>query len=187
MAGSRNRVPLSSDMLYEKPDCRSRKRQATAGAEMTETHMYSHILIPTDGSDVAQIGVDHGLALASKHGSKVTAVTVTEPLGGQFAFASDLWAPSESEIAAYDDAQRKLAERILAPVRARAKEMGVPIETLHIPWRLAARALVETAEEKGCTLIVMASHGRTGFQRVMLGSQTAEVLATAKMPVLVAR
>lgn len=149
--------------------------------------MYAHILIPTDGSEVAQTGVNQGLALAKKHGSKVTAVTVTEPLGGQFAFASDLWAPSESQIAAYDDAQNKIAERILAQVKAKAENMDIPIETIHVPWRLAARALVETAEAKGCTLIVMSSHGRTGFDRVMLGSQTAEVLATTKLPVLVAR
>lgn len=149
--------------------------------------MYAHILLPTDGSEVAQIGVDHGLALAKKHGSKVTAITVTEPFGGQFAFASDLWAPSESEIAAYDEAQRKLAERVLSAVKAKAEKMGVAVETVHVPWRLPARALVEKAAEKGCSLIVMASHGRTGLGRVMLGSQTAEVLATAGVPVLVAR
>lgn len=149
--------------------------------------MYDHILIPTDGSAVAQIGVRHGLALAKEHGSKATVATVTEPLGGQFAFASDLWAPSESEIAAYDAAQRALAGRILDAVRKEAEKMGVAVETVHIPWRLAARALVELAEQKGCSLIVMASHGRTGLDRVMLGSQTAEVLATANVPVLVAR
>ena len=149
--------------------------------------MYDHILIPTDGSAVAEIGVRHGLSLAKKHGSKATVATVTEPLGGQFAFASDLWAPSESEIAAYDEAQRKLAEHILGAVRQEADALGVPVETVHIPWRLAARALVELAERKGCSLIVMASHGRTGLDRVMLGSQTAEVLATANVPVLVAR
>ncbi|MDQ2633790.1 MAG: universal stress protein [Pseudomonadota bacterium] len=149
--------------------------------------MYDHILISTDGSRIAQIGVDQGLALARKHGSKVTAVTVTEPLGGQFAFASDLWAPSETEIASYDEAQREIADRILAPVKAKAEAMGIPIETVHVPWRLPARAIVQTADEKGCSLIVMSSHGRTGFDRVMLGSQTTEVLATATIPVLVAR
>lgn len=149
--------------------------------------MYDHILIPTDGSKVADVGVRHGLALARKHGCKATVATVTEPLGGQFAFASDLWAPSESEIAAYDEAQRIIAARILGAVRQQAEAMGVEVETVHIPWRLAARALVELADEKGCSLIVMASHGRTGFDRVMLGSQTAEVLATASVPVLVAR
>ena len=149
--------------------------------------MYDHILIPTDGSSLSQKGVRHGLELAKKHGSRATVVTVTEPLGGQFAFASDLWAPSESEIAAYDDAQHKIAARILDAARKEAQAMGVAVETVHIPWRLAARALVELADEKQCSLIVMASHGRTGLDRVMLGSQTAEVLATAKIPVLVVR
>jgi len=149
--------------------------------------MYDHILIPTDGSRIAQIGVDHGLDLAKKHGSKVTIATVTEPLGGQFAFASDLWTPSETEIAAYDKAQCEVAERILRDARAKAEGMGIAAETIHVPWRLPARALVEIAAETGCSLIVMSSHGRTGIDRAMLGSQTAEVLATATVPVLVAR
>ncbi len=149
--------------------------------------MYHHILIPTDGSQVAQIGVDHGLELAKKHGSKVTIVTVTVPLGGQFAFASDLWAPSDAEVAAYDKAQSEIAERILRPVKDKAAAMGIVAEAIHIPWRLPSRALVEIAGEKGCGLIVMSSHGRTGMDRAMLGSQTAEVLASATVPVLIAR
>jgi nucleotide-binding universal stress UspA family protein len=149
--------------------------------------MYEHILISSDGSEAAQAGVDHGLTLAKKHGSKVTAVTVTEPLGGQFAFASELWAPSETEIAAFDESQARIAQRILEPICRKAEALGIPIETLHIPWRLVAGALCEIAEQKGCSLIVMSSHGRTGMNRVMLGSQTAEVVAKAKVPVLVVR
>lgn len=149
--------------------------------------MYEHILIPTDGSSVAEAGVEQGLDIAKKYGSKITAVTVTEPLGGQFAYASDLWAPSEAEVSAYDDAQAKMARRILGTVQDRATARGLEIEAVHIPWKLPARAIVALAEEKGCSLIVMSSHGRTGMSRVMLGSQTAEVLNTAKVPVLVAR
>ena len=149
--------------------------------------MYKHILLSSDGSDLAQLGVDHGLALAKLHGSKVTAVTVTEPLGGQFAFADDLWAPSEAEIAAYDDAQRRIAERILAPIKAKAEAMGVEIETIHVPWRLVASALLQVADEVPCDAIVMSSHGRTGMGRVVLGSQTAEVTNLAKVPVVVVR
>ena len=149
--------------------------------------MYEHILIPTDGSSVAQVGVDQGLDVARKYGSKVTAITVTEPLGGQFAYASELWAPSDAEVAAYDEAQEKMAQRILSKVRDAAVSMGLEIETIHVPWRLPARAIVELADRKGCSLIVMSSHGRTGLNRVMLGSQTSEVLSTAKVPVLVAR
>lgn len=149
--------------------------------------MYKHILLSSDGSELAQLGVDHGLELAKLHGSKVTAVTVTEPLGGQFAFADDLWAPGESEIAAYDDAQRRIAARILVPIKATAREMGIEIETVHIPWRLVAGALLQVAGERGCDLIVMSSHGRTGMDRVMLGSQAAEVMNRARVPVIVVR
>lgn len=149
--------------------------------------MYEHILISSDGSDLAQLGVEHGLTLAKLHGSKVTAVTVTEPLGGQFAFADDLWAPSDAEVAAFDATQREIAERILGPIRGKAGEMGVEIETIHVPWRLVASGLLQVAGECGCSLIVMSSHGRTGMDRVMMGSQTAEVMNQAKVPVLVVR
>lgn len=149
--------------------------------------MYSHILLPTDGSEIAQAGVDHGLELACKYGSRVTIVTVTEPLGGQFAFASDLWSPSDEEAAIYDETQAKIAQHILAPVKEKARMMGLEADTLHVPWRRVAGALVDAATEKGCSLIVMSSHGRTGMNRIMLGSQTAEVLATAGVPVLVVR
>lgn len=149
--------------------------------------MFHHILIPTDGSDVANIGVDKGLQLARESGCRVTIVTVTEPLGGQFAFAGDLWSPSDDEIAAYNASQAQLAEKIFAPIRHKAIDLNVPIETLHIPWRLPALAIVQAAEEKGCDLIVISSHGRTGIDRIVLGSQTARVLASANVPVLVTR
>ncbi|MFC3073166.1 universal stress protein [Shinella pollutisoli] len=149
--------------------------------------MYERILVSSDGSATAQAGVDHGLELARKHGSKVTAVTVTEPLGGQFAFAFDLWSPSEAEIEAFDTSQALIAQRILGPIREKAEALGVPIETIHVPRRLVAGALLEIAEKKGCTLIVMSSHGHTGLSRVMLGSQAAEVAENAKVPVLIVR
>lgn len=149
--------------------------------------MYEHILVSSDGSAFAQAGVEHGLALACKHGSKVTVVTVTESFGGQFAHAFDLWSPGDEEVEAFDRSQAQIAERILQPIREKAEALGVPVETVHVPRRLVAGALLETAEKQGCTLIVMASHGRTGMSRVMLGSQTAEVAASAKVPVLIVR
>jgi nucleotide-binding universal stress UspA family protein len=147
--------------------------------------VYEHILVSSDGSDIAQKGVDHGLKLAKVHGSKVTAVTVTEPLGGQFAFAADLWSPSQDEIVAYDKTQAAIAERILERIRRDAEAAGVSIETVHVSWRLPASALVEIAEKHSCSLIVMASRGRTGLAQAMLGSQTARTVSTSKVPVLV--
>jgi nucleotide-binding universal stress UspA family protein len=63
--------------------------------------------------------------------------------------------------------------------------MGLTVETLHIPNALPAAAIVDTAKTQGCDLIVIASHGYRGIKRVLLGSQTAEVVATAHIPVLV--
>ena len=154
---------------------------------MRGNDVYEHILLPTDGSEVAEAGIIHGLNLACKHGSKITVVTVTEPLGGQFAFASDLWSPSDEEAAAFDETQAQIAQRILAPVKERAEALGLAVETLHVPWRRVAGALVDVACDKGCSLIVMSSHGRSGMNRIVLGSQTAEVLATSSVPVLVVK
>ena len=149
--------------------------------------MYTHILVPTDGSELAQGGVTHGLALAKQHGARITAVTVTEAPGGQFAYSSDLWTPDEAEMAAYEEAQARAAQAILAPVRTIAGQLGLEIETVHVPGRRAAPAILDTARICGCDAIVMASHGRTGISRAMLGSQTAEVLTNATMPVIVIR
>jgi nucleotide-binding universal stress UspA family protein len=149
--------------------------------------MYTHILIPTDGSELAQAGVAHGLSLAKRHGARVTAVTATEAPGGQFAYSSDLWTPNEAEMAAYERDCDRDAEAILAPVKASAKQLGLEIEAVHVADRRAAPAILDTARKCGCDVIVMASHGRTGMSRVMLGSHAAEVLARADIPVIVFR
>ena len=114
-------------------------------------------------------------------------MTATEVPGGQFAYSSDLWTPNDVEIAAYEQDQHRHAEAILAPVKASAKRLGLEIETVHVPDRRAAPAILDTAHKCGCDVIVMASHGRTGISRVMLGSHTAEVLTNADIPVIVFR
>ncbi len=149
--------------------------------------MYTHILITTDGSELAQAGVAHGLSLAKQHGARVTAMTATEAPGGQFAYCSDLWTPDEAEMAVYERDQSRAAEAILAPVRTTATRLGVEIDTIHVPDCRAARAILDTARRCGCDVIVMASHGRSGMSRIMLGSHTAEVLASADVPVVVFR
>ncbi len=149
--------------------------------------MYTHFLLPTDGSEFAQAGVMHGLSLAKQHGARVTAVMATEAPGGQFAYSSDLWTLGEAEMAAYERDQHRDAEAILAPVKASGEQLGLEIEAVHVADRRAAPAILDTAHKCGCDVIVMASHGRTGMSRVMLGSHTAEVLARADIPVIVFR
>lgn len=150
--------------------------------------MYKYILISTDGSDVAQKGVDHGLSLAKALGAKVTIVTVTErfPIytGGM---ASAGWIPGPTEMAEYDAGQKEWADGVLARVKAAADKLGVEAETLHVPDARPAEAILEAAQSRGSSLIAMSSHGRRGIGRLLLGSQTQEVLAHSPVPVLVVR
>jgi nucleotide-binding universal stress UspA family protein len=146
--------------------------------------MYEHILISTDGSEVAQRGVDHGLSLAKSVGAKVTIVMVTErfPI-----YSSPDWIPGPNEIADYEARQKEAATKILADVKAGADRLGVDVETVHVPEAQPAEAIVATANKRHCNLIVMASHGRRGLRRLLLGSQTAEVLVSSSVPVLVVK
>ena len=150
--------------------------------------MYNHILISTDGSEVAQKGVDHGLSLAKRLGASVVVVMVTErfPIYAQ-AGMTGAWVPGPDELAQYEAGQKEMARKVLAAVEAAAKNIGVTADTVHVPEGYPAEAIVETAKARDCSLIVMASHGRRGLRRLVLGSQTAEVLADSPVPVLVVR
>lgn len=146
--------------------------------------MYKHILISTDGSDVARKGVDHGLALAKSLDAKVTIVTVTERLPVYFGLDAGVAATAYGDFGA---SQREAAEKVLAAAGEAAARMGVTVETILLENAVPAEAIIETAKARGCNLIAMASHGRRGLGRLVLGSVTAEVLAQSPVPVLVVR
>lgn len=145
--------------------------------------MYTHLLIATDGSELAQKAVDQGIALAKALGARVLAVHVTAPWTavpiGEIATSLP---PENYERAAADAAQSLLAE-----VAMRAKATGVECETLHVHDRLPAQGIVEAAAKCGADLIVMSSHGRSGFARLLLGSEANEVVSKSTVPVLICR
>lgn len=149
--------------------------------------MYKHILISTDGSDVAQRGVDHGLSLAKSLDAKVTVITVTEPFPFHASAAGAGWVPLPEDISGYEEGQKKTADELLTKLRESAAKIGVRADVLHVPDARPAEAIVDAARTGGCSLIVMASHGRRGLGRLLLGSQTSEVLAHSPVPVLVVR
>ena len=72
-------------------------------------------------------------------------------------------------------------------LRSQAQQAGIEAQTLHVPLHRPADAIIQTAQDKGCDTIVMGSHGRRGIGRLLLGSQAAEVLARASVPVLVVK
>jgi len=148
------------------------------------TAMYSHILIATDGSELAQKGVDHGLALARNLNAKVPVVTVTEPFPN---YGGEGWALGPEDYDRYDADQVKFAQKLLEPIKASADQFEVACETRHVLGRRPAEAILDVATNEGCSLIVMASHGRRGLGRLLLGSQTQEVVSHSSVPVLVVR
>jgi nucleotide-binding universal stress UspA family protein len=150
--------------------------------------MYANILLSTDGSDVARKGVKHGIALAKALNAKVTVITVTEPLPVEYGsgHASGLgWIPSQQEVDRFDANCKERAGKVLDEARAVAEQIGISAELLHVPNAHPATAIIETAKSRGCDLIVMASHGRRGLRKLLLGSQTSEVLVDGSVPVLV--
>jgi nucleotide-binding universal stress UspA family protein len=148
--------------------------------------MFKHILIATDGSELAGKAVLQGLALAKAMNADVTAVTVSEPWDA-LTMAALAQRQMSNPIADYEERVTAEANRILWSAGQMAKIHDVPCATVYVKDRHPAEGIVEAAEEKGCDLIVMATHGRRGIARLMLGSQASKVLALSPVPVLVCR
>lgn len=148
--------------------------------------MYKNILIATDGSELAAKGVQHGCALAVPLGARVTVLTVTEPLKPEAARAARN-AGVEDPVGQYDYTIDQEMKQRFAAVEADAKQHGVTVDLVHEVDDSPAEAIVRAAKRLNCDLIVMSSHGRRGARRLILGSQTAEVVTTTDIPVLVIR
>lgn len=148
--------------------------------------MYKHILIATDGSDLAQKAEAAGLTLAKSLGAQASAVTVTEPWDA-LSMAALAERGISNPVADYDQAVASAANRILWHVSETAKKIGVACATLHVKDKNAAVGIIDTAKGRGCDLIAMASHGRSGVSRLLLGSQATKVVALSPVPVLVCR
>lgn len=148
--------------------------------------MYKHILIATDGSELAAKGVEHGLALAGPLGAQVTVLSVTPPLDPRAVRAAHAVGVRDPIGHHNQNVEADLKEAF-AGVEERAAAQGVKVELAHETDDSPAEAIVRAAGLRGCDLIVMASHGRRGAKRLILGSQTNEVLTSARIPVLVIR
>jgi nucleotide-binding universal stress UspA family protein len=148
--------------------------------------MYKHILLPTDGSKLAAKGVKAGVKLAKALGAKVTGVYVLPrympPVYGDAAVLVPEINPQR-----FNQAMKKNAAKALSVVEAEARAAGVRCDTATPtdtqPWQ----GILSAARSKKCDAIAMASHGRGGLGGLILGSETARVLAHSKIPVLVTR
>jgi nucleotide-binding universal stress UspA family protein len=145
--------------------------------------MFMHILIPVDDDPGSQRAIEVGVALAKKLAARVTGFHAMMEFSHE-GIVEELLEPPPGEL---HTLARLHAARLLAPLRREAELAGVPCETLakrgDRPWE----AILAAAKRNSCDLIVMASHGRHGVARLLLGSQTQQVLNHTAVAVLVVR
>lgn len=145
--------------------------------------MYKHILIPTDGSELANKAVDDGIAFAKSIGAKITFMTATLPF---HVFTLDPEVVEETSDQYKGRVQRHV-KNTLGAVATKAKAAGIPCDTIHVEHEHVYQAIIDSAKARDCDLIAMASHGRRGISAMVLGSETFKVLTHSKIPVLVHR
>lgn len=149
--------------------------------------VYRHILIATDGSELADRALAHGVALAKKAKAALTVVTVIQ-LWSAFDMAHKARGErNPNPMQQYEEMAAASAKMILDAAAQKAESADVACKLVHVPDQHPAEGIIAIAEKSGCDVIVMASHGRRAIARALLGSQVSEVLALSKVPVLVVR
>ena len=142
--------------------------------------MFRHILIPTDGTPLGAKAIRTGVRLAQALDASVTGLFIA------YSYASPAYLPAMPRGTLKRLTQRA-AENALKPLIAASKQARVRCDTRTVvtgePWQ----AILRTARSRGCDAIVMATHGRGALANLVLGSETGQVLAHSKVPVLVVR
>lgn len=147
--------------------------------------MYKRILVATDGSELSAKAVDHAIALAKVHGSELVALKVThlrmdnhwdgqiQPDAAAKALEVKTWAEN--------------SQAVVDGVKALAEAAGVKALAITENSNYIADTIIAVAKTQACDLVLMASHGRRGLARVLIGSETQHVLTHSHIPVLVLR
>jgi nucleotide-binding universal stress UspA family protein len=149
--------------------------------------MFKHILLPTDGSALAAKGVKSGVRLAKALGARVMGAYVIEPYLPPMVPEAAVMATSALDPRDYEKAAQAQAAKALARLEREARGAQVRCATQSVTAAQPWQGILKLARSKRCDAIVMASHGRAGLGGLILGSQTARVLAHSKLPVLVIR
>jgi nucleotide-binding universal stress UspA family protein len=145
--------------------------------------MFKHLLLPTDGSQLSKAAIQKSVQLAKSINAKITGLYVM-PVFHAVTGKTEMLNDTDE---AFARECRALADQFLSVIEDAAKATDVAYETDLVISDHPYEAIIKAAEEKGCDLIAMASHGRKGVQGLTLGSETQKVLTNSKIPVLVYR
>lgn len=149
--------------------------------------MYKHILVPTDGSELSDKAVKQAIALAKALRAKITLLHAVGQYHGVLADEGYV-VPEVPELRKrFEEAERAQAQKILDAASKTVAESGVECATVIATGDFPYDLIIKQAQQSGCDLIMMASHGRRGLQGLLLGSETVRVLTHSTVPVLVCR
>jgi len=147
--------------------------------------MFKRILVATDGSTLSKKAVKSAISLAAQTEAELVAITVVPRYPKNYFEGALTFSPDD--IARIEGEWAQEAQGTLDLVSGQAKAAGVRIKTAALSSDLVAEAVIAAAKKHKCDLIVMASHGRKGIKRLLLGSETQHVLTHSTLPVLVLR
>jgi nucleotide-binding universal stress UspA family protein len=146
---------------------------------------YTHLLAPSDGTDLSRRAVEQAATLAATLGARLTVLHAQESLPMPIVGMGD--SLDSRTVEWLLQAARQESERILSEALASAAAAGITAGREQVQGSTPHQAILAAAERLGCDLIVMASHGRRGIGGLLLGSETQRVLLRAPCPVLVVR
>ncbi|MDD3017260.1 MAG: universal stress protein [Comamonas sp.] len=147
--------------------------------------MYERILVATDGSPLSEKAVQHALSLAKISGATLIALRVVPRYPRSYLEGGAT--VDTTEIKRIEAQWSEQAQAQLGSIKAEGKSMGVPVKTSIAKSDLVAESIITAADKQEVDLIIMASHGRKGIKRLLLGSETQHVLTHSSKPVLVLR
>lgn len=144
--------------------------------------MFKHLLVPIDGSPTSELAVAKAIGLAKAFDTEVTAIYVIDPypftgVGADFAYGQGQ----------YLNAAKAAATDALSNARTQMEQAGVKVKTATVESHTVWRGILEAAESGGADLIVMGSHGRSGIEKLVLGSVAQKVITNTRLPVLLVR
>ena len=143
---------------------------------------YHNILVPVDGSETSHAAVEKAVEFAKAFGSKITVVQalVLDP----YIAAEYISASQTNDLI---ERARTSIEESLAAAKAKFNEQGIEVETKLLEGQVIHREIIRAAEELHADLIIIGSHGRTGFKKLFLGSVAQSLLGESHVPVLIVR
>ena len=147
--------------------------------------MYQRILVPTDGSALSKKAIRSAVELASTIGAEVVAVNVVPRYPTAYFEGGVTLSPDD--VARTERVWAEQGQALADEVGKVADKAGVKAKAITVRSDLVAEAILAAARKNKCDLVVMASHGRKGLKRLLLGSETQHVLTHGNIPVLVLR